>query len=71
MKHNHSYVDFPDLHIDTVSCTVLIVCIGLSVDFSVHVVHSYLHSEGTSREVKTKNALKVCNIIVIEQDLKM
>jgi predicted RND superfamily exporter protein len=38
----------PDLKIDTVTCTVLIVCIGLSVDFSAHVVHSYMHQSGES-----------------------
>ena len=47
------------LYIDTVSCTLFIVCIGLSVDFSVHVVHSYIHSHGTTREMKMINGLKV------------
>ena len=50
---------FWGLNIDTVTCTVLIVCIGLSVDFSVHVIHAFIHSEGSSRDERVKNALKV------------
>lgn len=30
------------LTIDTITCTVLIVCIGLSVDFSAHIVHAFM-----------------------------
>ena len=50
---------FWGLTIDTVTCTVLIVCIGLSVDFSVHVIHAFIHSQGSSRDEHVKNALKV------------
>ena len=53
------------LNIDTVTCTVLIVCIGLSVDFSVHVIHSFLHAEASSRDEKMKMALKVTYIFII------
>ena len=43
--------------------TVLIVCIGLSVDFSVHVIHSFMHCSSTedhsaSRDARMKKALK-------------
>jgi len=48
---------FWGLNIDTVTSTVLIVCIGLSVDFSVHVIHSFMHAEGHSRDARMKKAL--------------
>lgn len=54
---------FWGLNIDTVTCTVLIVCIGLSVDFSVHVIHAFLHSNGSlSKDLRVKSALKVTNL---------
>ena len=37
---------FLGLTIDTVTATVLIVCIGLSVDFSAHMVHSFMQTQG-------------------------
>merc|ERR1719422_1307814 len=49
---------FWGLNIDTVTSTVLIICIGLSVDFSVHVIHAFIHSQGSSRDEHVKNALK-------------
>ncbi len=49
------------LRLDTVSCTVLIVCIGISVDFSVHVVHSFVHAGDNhhSKSDRVKEALQV------------
>jgi len=49
---------FWGLNIDTVTCTVLIVCIGLSVDFSVHVIHSFMHAHGQSKDERMKKSYK-------------
>jgi len=48
---------FSDLKIDTVTCTVLIVCIGLSVDFSAHVVHAYMQQKGQERGLRVTKSL--------------
>merc|ERR1711988_1185366 len=43
----------------------LIVVIGLSVDYSVHLCHSYMESKHASREERTRDALTEMGISVI------
>lgn len=47
---------FWNLTIDTVSCIDLVLAIGLSVDFSSHIVHTFMTCVGT-REERSKQAL--------------
>ena len=50
------FIHFWGLTIDTVSCTNLIISIGLCVDYSAHVAHAFMSSTGT-REERVKTAL--------------
>jgi hypothetical protein len=50
------FMHFWGLTIDTVSCTNLIIAIGLCVDYSAHIAHAFLHAKGT-RDAKVKTAL--------------
>lgn len=45
-------------------CIFLIAVVGLSVDYTVHLLHSYNHAEGTSREERSKHALAEMGISV-------
>ncbi|TRY61923.1 hypothetical protein TCAL_16258 [Tigriopus californicus] len=48
---NNSFFFFlAGLTIDTVSCTILIISIGLCVDFSAHIAHAFLHAQGTRNQ---------------------
>ena len=37
---------FWDLTIDTLSCINIVLAIGLCVDYSAHIAHAYIVSEG-------------------------
>merc|ERR1719410_1454659 len=40
------FMYFWGLTIDTTSCMLLIICIGLSVDYAAHIAHGFLEQEG-------------------------
>lgn len=44
------FIHFWGLTIDTVSCTNIIISIGLCVDYSAHVAHAFMSSTGTRAE---------------------
>ena len=50
------FIHFWGLTIDTVSCTNIIISIGLCVDYSAHIAHAFMSSEG-SREERVITAL--------------
>merc|ERR1712083_881620 len=50
------FIHFWGLTIDTVSCTNIVISIGLCVDYSVHVAHAFLANAGT-RDERVKLAL--------------
>ena len=50
------FIHFWGLTIDTVSCTNIIISIGLCVDYSAHVAHAFMSSTGTRCE-RVNNAL--------------
>ena len=42
------FMYFWGLTIDSTSCMLLIICIGLSVDYSAHIAHGFLHQTASS-----------------------
>lgn len=50
------FIHFWGLTIDTVSCTNIIISIGLCVDYSAHIAHAFMSSHGT-RDERVKKAL--------------
>merc|ERR1712233_126436 len=50
------FIHFWGLTIDTVSCTNIVISIGLCVDYSVHVAHAFLSNQGSKNE-RVKKAL--------------
>jgi len=44
------FIHFWGLTIDTVSCTNLIIAIGLCVDYSAHIAHAFMGAKGSRRE---------------------
>ena len=69
-------MSFWDLTIDTVTCTVLIVCIGLSVDFSAHVVHSFMHTHlrdalGSNRDLESPKVIPCSKFYSDRTDKKL
>jgi predicted RND superfamily exporter protein len=44
------FIHFWGLTIDNVSVIFVVISLGLSVDYSVHITHSFLHKEGTGNE---------------------
>merc|ERR1719422_999314 len=50
------FIHFWGLTIDTVSCTNIVISIGLCVDYSVHVAHAFLSNQGSKNE-RVKAAL--------------
>ena len=48
---------FWGLTIETVSCTNLIICIGLCVDSAAHVTHEFMASAAGSRDARVQQAL--------------
>jgi len=51
------FMHFWGLTIETISCTNLIICIGLCVDSAAHITHEFLASPG-SRNYRARAALK-------------
>jgi len=50
------FIHFWGLTIDTVSCTNIIISIGLCVDYSAHIAHAFMSTHGT-RDERVKKAL--------------
>jgi len=50
------FIHFWGLTIDTVSCTNIIISIGLCVDYSAHIAHAFMCNQGT-RDERVKAAL--------------
>merc|ERR1719312_2011775 len=50
------FIHFWGLTIDTVSCTNLIIAIGLCVDYSAHIAHAFMGAQG-SRNARAQTAL--------------
>jgi len=50
------FIHFWGLTIDTVSCTNIIISIGLCVDYSAHIAHAFMSTQGT-RDERVKHAL--------------
>jgi len=50
------FIHFWGLTIDTVSCTNIVISIGLCVDYSAHIAHAFMSSQGT-KEQRVKKAL--------------
>merc|ERR1719450_257983 len=50
------FIHFWGLTIDTVSCTNIVISIGLCVDYSAHIAHAFMSSTGTKEE-RVKKAL--------------
>lgn len=48
------FMYFWGLTIDTTSCMLLIVCIGLSVDYAAHIAHGFLEQDGG--DIKSREA---------------
>ena len=48
---------FWGLTIDTVTSTVLIICIGLSVDYAAHVVHSFMQTAPDKKNAKSNGEI--------------
>lgn len=55
---------FWDLTIDTLSCINIVLAIGLCVDYSAHIAHAYIVSEGTREERAVSSLLKMGPAIV-------
>lgn len=48
---------FMDQPIEFVSALVLVLAVGFSVDYSAHIAHAFLHSNGTSGDERARDAL--------------
>ena len=57
MVNTAGIMHFWGLTIETVSCTNLIICIGICVDSAAHITHEFLATSGTKEE-RSKLALK-------------
>ena len=53
------FMYFLGLTIDVVSCNTIIVSVGLCVDFSVHVAHTFMVQSGTRRERVQKSLTEI------------
>ena len=51
------YMYFIGMHLETVSVLFITVAQGITVDYSAHIVHSFLKAEGTSREDRLKQSM--------------
>ncbi len=51
------FMHFWGLTIDTVSACLLIIAIGLSVDYSAHVAHAFMSEQGGGRDDRAAAAL--------------
>ena len=55
---------FWGLTIETISCTNLIICIGICVDSAAHITHEFLASPGT-RDARVQQALTLIGPAVL------
>lgn len=46
-----------DVKINSVSFSALVMSVGLSIDYNVHIAHAFLHAEASSVEERTKKAM--------------
>ncbi len=46
-----------DVHLDTISMIILVVCIGFSVDFSAHISYAFVSNKKPSANEKAVEAL--------------
>jgi predicted RND superfamily exporter protein len=49
---------FWGLTIDTVSCIAVVIGIGLSVDYSAHIGHTFMNQQGVTRDERICDALQ-------------
>ena len=55
-----------DVYLDTISMICLIMCIGFSVDFSVHISYAYLTAEAASPRGKLEEALERHSLPILQ-----
>ena len=58
------FMYFLGLTIDIVSCTTIIISVGLCVDFSVHVAHTFMTVTGSRRERVQKSLTEIGPAVV-------
>ncbi|XP_053403808.1 patched domain-containing protein 3-like isoform X2 [Mercenaria mercenaria] len=51
------YMLYIDVALSAITMIQLIMCIGFSVDFSAHICHGYMISNGQTRDMKVKHAI--------------
>jgi len=60
---------FWDVKLSSVAFTGLVMSIGLSVDYNVHIAHAFIHGKGNTLVEKTKNALDEMGVPVLKGGL--
>ena len=60
------YMTLWGVNVDVVSMTYLILCIGFSVDFAVHITYGYIAAEGHSGDSKAIEALHVLGYPILQ-----
>ncbi|GMI40014.1 hypothetical protein TrCOL_g2026 [Triparma columacea] len=60
---------FWNVKLSSVAFTGLVMSIGLSVDYNVHIAHAFIHGKGNTLQEKTKNALDSMGIPVLKGGL--
>ena len=63
------YMTLWDVNVDVVSMTYLILCIGFSVDFSVHITYGFIASEAESGNDKAIEALHVLGYPILQSGI--
>ncbi|KAK3583399.1 hypothetical protein CHS0354_040365 [Potamilus streckersoni] len=53
------FLYFVDLALNSITMTILIMAVGFSVDFTVHMSHGYLTADGLTRHEKVMKAIKM------------
>jgi len=48
-----AFMGFWGLTIDTVTTIILVIAIGLTVDYSVHIAHGFMSARGDSKNSKS------------------
>nr|XP_053643838.1 patched domain-containing protein 3-like [Cherax quadricarinatus]XP_053643839.1 patched domain-containing protein 3-like [Cherax quadricarinatus] len=60
------YMAFWNVSLDSISMINLIMCIGFSVDFSAHISHAYLVSEGETPDERVKDCLYTLGLPILQ-----
>ena len=63
------YMTLWDVNVDFISMTYLILCIGFSVDFSVHITYGFIASEAETGSKKAVDALHVLGYPVLQSGI--